>query len=44
MAEAGIIKRDPLKESISLELDMINILCVLRMHRYMILFTDNLTR
>lgn len=26
LAEAGVIPRDPLKESISLELDMINIL------------------
>jgi hypothetical protein len=28
MAQAGVIKADPLKESISLELDMINILYV----------------
>ena len=29
MAEQGLIARDPIKESIGLELDMINILCVL---------------
>lgn len=28
LAEAGVIHRDPLKESIGLQLDMINILCV----------------
>jgi hypothetical protein len=33
MAEAGVITRDPIRESIGLELDMINILYVL--HSYL---------
>lgn len=31
MAEAGAITRDPIRESIGLELDMINILCALNL-------------
>jgi len=31
MAEAGVITRDPIRESIGLELDMINILYVLHL-------------
>ena len=34
MAEAGAITRDPIRESIGLELDMINILYVLRPYSF----------
>ena len=39
MAEAGVLERDSLKESVSLELDMINILYV-RQHAAVLFLTS----
>ena len=49
MAQAGAIPRDPIKESISLELDMINILYVLlsfvrRTQAYYVLYSIRLVQ
>ena len=39
MAEAGVITRDPIRESIGLELDVFNILCVLHFFPYLFSLT-----